>query len=219
MGTYNPYDVVDAYDDALTRSTAVSLSSKRSDVAAASVGQFGLFGGGGYYRTLGSSSGTVGETTVDAYNERLVRTTAASLSTGRSRTSAVSIGRYAIFAGGYCNDSLLSAAVDVIDESLTRIYVGELSVKSQYLSSATLNNHAVFGCGSLQPTLGGTLSANVDVYDEQLLHRVLTRGVATEEAAAASIGSYVLFGGGNKELADGSSDSSGATDTVDAFSI
>ena len=59
-GNNSYFSTVDAYDTSLTRSTPTALSVARSSLAAASVGNYALFGGG-YNRSSGNSS------TVDAY--------------------------------------------------------------------------------------------------------------------------------------------------------
>ena len=67
---------------------ATSLSEARSFLAATSVGNYALFGGGE------SSS------TVDAYNTSLTRTLPTALSEGRGYLAATSVGNYALFGGG-----------------------------------------------------------------------------------------------------------------------
>ena len=59
-GFPGPLSTVDAYDTSLTRTSPTALSVVRGDLAATSVGNYALFGGGFYSSSEGSS-------TVDAY--------------------------------------------------------------------------------------------------------------------------------------------------------
>ena len=93
---------MDAYDTSLTRSTPTALSTARYVLAAGSVGDYVLFGGG--YTVSEVSS------VVDAYNTSLTRSTPTALSTARYNPAAGSVGNYALFGGGYTGSA--SAVVD-----------------------------------------------------------------------------------------------------------
>jgi len=71
--------------------TATKLSSARRNLAATSVGDYALFGGGydGSYSKV-----------VDAYNTSLTRSTPTALSKARYNLAATSVGDYALFGGG-----------------------------------------------------------------------------------------------------------------------
>ena len=88
------YSTVDAYDTSLTRTTATELSVARGNLAATSIGNFALFGGG--YDSSDNSC----YSTVDAYDTSLTRTTATELSVARGNLAATSIGNFALFGGG-----------------------------------------------------------------------------------------------------------------------
>ena len=87
----------------LTRSTPTALSVGRSTLAATTVGNYALFGGGygGAYQSV-----------VDAYNTSLTRATPTALSVERSYLAATTVGDYALFGGGRAGDGTLSPAVD-----------------------------------------------------------------------------------------------------------
>jgi hypothetical protein len=93
--------VVDAYDTSLTRSTPTALSTARRYLAATTVGDYALFGGGN-----ASSYSSV----VDAYDTSLTRSTPTALSEARRWLAATTVGDYALFGGGFTG--LYSSVVD-----------------------------------------------------------------------------------------------------------
>ena len=95
--TFNIYPVE------LVRSTPTALSEGRDILAATTVGNYALFGGGSI--TNGYSA------VVDAYNTSLVRSTPTALSKGRDILAATTVGNYALFGGGYSTNGR-SAVVD-----------------------------------------------------------------------------------------------------------
>ena len=72
--------------------TITPLSQARANLAATTVGDYALFGGG--------SSSSV----VDAYNSALARSTPTGLSQARANLAATTVGRYALFGGGASSD-------------------------------------------------------------------------------------------------------------------
>ena len=88
---------VNAYDVSLTRSIPAELTSPRSYPGGGSVGNYAVFAGG-LRNPYNSSSGS--QTTVDAYNVSLTRSTATGLSMSRCQLGGGSVGNYAVFAGG-----------------------------------------------------------------------------------------------------------------------
>ena len=83
------------------------LSKAKDELAATTVGNYALFGGGFLKGTPCA--------TVDVYDSSLTRTTATDLSEGRRTLAATTVGNYALFGGGYMptKDESYSAAVDV----------------------------------------------------------------------------------------------------------
>ena len=90
----NTYTILYSKLLSLTRTTATPLSVPRSFLAATTVGDYALFGGG------------ANQTTVDAYDASLTRTTATDLSVGRSYLAATTVGNYALFGGGDGKDTV-----------------------------------------------------------------------------------------------------------------
>lgn len=193
-----PQSTVDAYDTSLTRTTPAALSTERRYLAAASVGNYVLFGGGSKGRITQSGSGVTSENpvdTVDAYNASLTRTTPTVLSSARERLTATGNGSYAIFAGGYQSKRV----VDAYDKSLTRVTPADrLSCCGFGIAATRFKNYALFGGGKTDfDYTGPNPDNNVDAYDMALTHYnpdVLQNGCGY--LAAAQIGNYALFGGG-----------------------
>lgn len=153
------------------------LSVARSNLAATSVGDYALFGGGrnDSYNNL---------STVDSYSESLVHNTAMELSVARSYLAAASVGNYALFGGGR-NTSV----VDAYDNSLTRFSANALSTAVQRLSGVSFGEYAIFG--------GGSNSKYVNSYNGTLTRSVLTQlSFNADYVSGASNGEYALFGMG-----------------------
>ncbi len=190
---------VDAYDVSLTHTAPTSLSVARGVLGAATVGGRALFAGGGYYGAYGSSVSMTayykGNATVDAYDDSLTRTTAASLSEARISLSGTSVGKYALFGGGYTgkNGSVESelprtykSVVDAYDESLTRTTATALS-KARDCTGTVVGSYALFA--------GGTGSNVVDAYNASLTRTTASSLSASGKVyGAATIGSYALLG-------------------------
>ena len=89
--------------DLVYHGTTTELSQSRGSLAATTVGNYALFGGGygGYNVT---SSSYIYYSTVDAYNQSLTRTIPTELSQSRGSLAATTVGDYALFGGGNNND-------------------------------------------------------------------------------------------------------------------
>ena len=190
---------VDAYDVSLTHTAPTSLSKARGKLGAAAVGGRALFAGGGYYGAYGSLQSMTacynGNATVDAYDDSLTRTTAASLSEARISLSGTSVGKYALFGGGYTGKNgfieselprTYKSVVDAYDESLTRTTATALS-KARDGTGTVVGSYALFA--------GGTGSNVVDTYNASLTRTTASSLSASGKVyGAATIGSYALLG-------------------------
>ena len=182
--------VVDAYATSLTRSTPTALSVARWGLAATSVGNYALFGGGAEY------GGTSKFNTVDAYNSSLTRSTPTALSAARHLLAATTVGNHALFGGG--NDS--GRVVDAYNTSLTRSTPTALKAQRSAPAATTVENYALFG--------GAGTGVNdstdcTDVYDDSLTKTTSNRlSDRRSHLAATTVGIYALFGGGTKTLSD-----------------
>lgn len=176
-------NTVDAYDISLTRSAPPQLVEYKDGLAATTIGDYAVFGGG--YRMMGNYLSSV-----DAYNNSLTRSSPTKLSSGRSDLSATSVGNYALFGGG--RGSNYSSTVDAYDTSLTRSIPAALSVARDSLSSTMVGNYAIFGGGC-----GSNYCSTVDAYNSSLTRSSPTAlSVARDELAATNINNYAIFAGG-----------------------
>ena len=175
---------VDAYDTSLTRTIPTPLSEARSTLAATTVGNYALFGGGD------DNDGSY-IATVDAYDTSLTRTIPTPLSEARSTLAATTVGNYALFADGY-DTGMPKNIVDAYDTSLTRTIPTPLSEGRSELAATTVGDYALFGGGGNM----GTGIATVDAYDTSLTRTIPTPlSEARYGLSATSVGDYALFGG------------------------
>lgn len=182
---------VDAYDDALSKTTPTSLSVARYGMASASIENYAIFAGGDSYE----SSTTTKESTVDAYNDSLTRTNPSSLSTPTEYFAGTSIEGYALFGGGRGGTTLNS--VIVYNNSLTKTTGDSLSVARYSLGAASNNNYALFA-GGLDSNAAVYYGYNiVDAYDSTLTHTVPSPlSVACQKPTGGTSPDYCLFAGG-----------------------
>ena len=106
-------DTVDAYDKSLTRTAIPALSAKLSYLAGATLDEYAIFAGG--TTTVRSSTSTVSNV-VNSYDASLTRTVQSALAVARNNLAGVTIGNYALLAGGR-NDSSFYNTVDVYEAS------------------------------------------------------------------------------------------------------
>ena len=169
---------------AFKKSTPTELSQARNNLAATTVGNYALFGGG----DTGSHSAVV-----DAYDQTLTWSTPPHpLSQARGEPVATTVGNYALFGGGYAGSQ--TNVVDAYDQTLTRSTPAHpLSQARNRLTATTVGNYALFGGG----WNGNSYFNVVDAYDQTL---TLTTPAALSQArnnlAATTVGNYALFGGG-----------------------
>lgn len=161
-----------------------SLSTGRYELAATSIGNYGLFGGGW-------SASTV----VDYYTSSLTKGTATALSRARFGLAAASTTAHAIFGGGNTDGSTYSNVVDAYNTSLTRTVPTAFSSVKGSLSAAKVGNYVLFSGGDSGTV---TTTSSVDAYNLSLTRSNPTaQSSARSGMAAASIGNYAIFAGGN----------------------
>lgn len=94
-------NIVDIFDASLTRIRSTELSAARYDLAATSIGDYVIFGGG--------DGGSVGARTVDVFDTSMTRVSTyislRNFTSNRNGLAATTIGDFALFGGGnYAND-------------------------------------------------------------------------------------------------------------------
>ena len=164
-----------------------SLGEARKNLAATSIGDYALFGGG--YGDSGNSA------TVDSYNASLTHSTSTNLSTARYDLTAATVGEYALFGGGHSlsGSHYYHSTVDAYNTSLTHSTPTALGEERGYLAATTVGNYALFGGG-----MGNNdASSTVDAYNKSLTHSTPTvLSVGRIYLSATTVGNYALFGGG-----------------------
>ena len=127
---------------------------------------------------------------------------AAALSTARYDMRAATVGKYALFAGGYISKSSfgysVSSSVDAYNTSLTKSTPTELSCKRCGHAAASVGGYALFAGGALSHNfLGyGKPVSSVDAYDASLTRSAAHIIGATVAIGGAAVGNYALFAGG-----------------------
>ena len=210
---------VNVYNTSLTRTNPSEMhydeysSLYYMSPAAATVGNYVLIGGG-YPYNAGSYSTEI-TNKVTAYNTSFTRSFPTTLYEKKHELAGVSLGSYALFAGGCSITSSYNTAyrtsVDAYNASLTRISAPALTVGAHELCGCAVNGCAIFsgGLGS-----GANPVTNVYYYDESLTSQAGTPLSTRRYAhAGTAIGSNILFAGGS------SSYSSQAETTVDVYTV
>ena len=119
------------------------LSTASAALAATTVGDYALFGGG------------TNSNVVDAYNSSLVKTTPTAMTYSLGAAlSATSVNGYALFQGnGY---------LEIYDSNLTHSATSWPSNGTNYSGAASIGNYAIFA--------GGKITNMVDIYDVTVLN-------------------------------------------------
>ena len=126
----------------LAHTGASALSSARSYLAGASVGEYALFAGG-------TSNISIDYSTLDAYNTSLTHSTPTTLSTARRALAGASVGNYVLFAGGSTTSSdTRSAVVDAYNTSLTRSTPTALRTARSFPVGASVGGYALLAGGA-----------------------------------------------------------------------
>lgn len=146
------------FNTSLTRqSSPFSLSKAREQIVSTTIGDYAIFAGG-YVLAASSDVGTtVTSNVVDACNASLTKLSISSMTTARDYHSAVTIGDYAMFAGGR-NRSVTSSGttadthlstIEIYDKSLTRVSRPDLVMPYpvRYMGAAVTGNYALFAGG------------------------------------------------------------------------
>ena len=193
------FNTVDRYSSSMVKGTASSLSVKRNELAATTVGSYAIFAGGS--STPVDSKPSYYEI-ADAYNTSLTKQSSVpSLSIARSKLAAATVGNYALFAGGCSttgndidSNATYYSTVDTYNTSLTRSTATSLRYKCCGTCGAGNSKYAIFAGGdtSIQAT-GTSDSANaiMHYYNTSLTRGYLT--LATKRVDARALGYDEFF--------------------------
>jgi predicted Ser/Thr protein kinase len=189
QGPTTPYNQVDIYNVSNGSWSTATLSQARCFLAATSVGNVVLFGGG--------SNGNVFFNVVDIYDVSSDMWTTATLSQAREGLAATSVAnRYALFAGGY-NGTGPSNVVDLFDSLCGMWNSTTLSLARRSPEAASLGNLAFLGGGDYNAyqtfNIVDIFNATTQTWSTATLSQNRT------VLAAASIGDIVAFGGGTPD--------------------
>ena len=126
---------------------------------------------------------------------------ATALSTTRYDMRAATVGKYALFAGGYISkysfSYSVSSSVDAYNTSLTKSTPTELSYKRCGHAAASVGGYALFAGGRRNNGLFTMSQSAVDAYNTSLTRTTATPLVDEIWACAGgSVGGYAVFGGG-----------------------
>lgn len=165
--------------------TATALSVARSDLAAATVGNYALFGGGNDKSPYNSGLA------VDAYDKNLTRTKAASLPTG-GKSLAESVGHYAMFVSDASNTRDDCTAYN---ESLTATITRYRNTYSMATSKAisSVGNYVLVAGGLEKSQIVNTVRT---INDSLTIGSATSLRQAKRHIAGGKVGGYALFAGG-----------------------
>jgi hypothetical protein len=165
------------------------------ELAATTVGNYALFGGGKYVATEDTSYSYV-----YSYNGSLTKGSPTALSKARNELAATTVGDYAIFAGGYVGYGSAAgkySTVDTYSASLTKSTASSLSTATRDVEATTVGDYALFAGGASGSTTA--TSKVVNAYNRSLTRSTPTAlSVARYQLAATTVGNYAIFGGGSK---------------------
>ena len=206
-GGYATVTFDNAKGNNIAKTTTSPLSSARYELAATTVGDYALFGGG--------FISSVELATVDAYNTSLTRSTPTELSVARYDFAATTVGNYALFGGGY-DYSIRLSTVDAYNSSLTRSTPTALSQARNSLAATTVGDYALFGGGSYSDSSGTHESNIVDAYNTSLTRSNPTElSLNRDQLSSTTVGGFALFAGG-RVFPPGASGAY-ATSVIDAY--
>lgn len=183
----------------------------RGNEGAASLDGKAIFGGG--LLETQSSKKYYGKAT--AYDDNLSYSQATIHTAGGMGGGA--IGNYALFVGGIGESgsyAVSTATANAVTSSMTVTTPTNLSAARHFIASTKVGNYLVFAGGlktqiDTSTTTSDTVTANVDAYDMSLVKSTPTDlSEARYKIAAASVGNYALFAGGNTSASSSSSSSS-----------
>ncbi len=191
-GSYTTIEFENCEVKTLEKHDLENLTVGRSELAAASVGNYALFAGGRAY-----NGGSYYSPVVDAYNISLIHSTPTELNAGRLELAATGGQGYALFGGGFGSkgSDTYYSTVDAYSENLVHTMPNELSEGRYRLAATTNGTYSLFAGGQNYYT--DTNFATVDAYDNNLVHSTAVDLTAERARLAVTrVANYALFAGG-----------------------
>lgn len=195
--------------------TITSLSAAKTGLAATSVGDYALFGGGANHSGSTDASATY-YSSVDAYNSSLTKSSAPAMSYAATGLAAAKAGSHALFGGGtrYANGAFCVTTVNVYDASLTKL--ANLSLSHAVLNSSgppttyftgcqgvaatTVAGSAIFAGGMYFASGATTTTTTPMTYINSSLVKSKGTDCTGEGLSAVTVGNrYALFFGGGRK--------------------
>ncbi len=189
--------------------STATLSQWRLSLAATTVGDKAIFGGGASCNFT-NCNWPYERDNVDIYNDSTGGWSTATLTEARWNLAATAVGTKALFAGGVSDwGTPLLDVVDVYDDATGTWSTASLSQARAGLAATTVGTKAIFAGGG-GDIYGGFFSDVVDVYDGATgawSSTSLSQG--REYLVATTVGTKAIFAGGEN--------ASGASDAVDIY--
>lgn len=173
---------------------ADSLAGTKKNLAGTTINKFALFAGGS-----GAGNGNYSYSTVEYYNNFLVKGSLDSLSEARYWLSAATVGNYALFAGGYelFQDAYFNT-VDAYNAELVKSTPAFLSEKRCTCGAATIGQYAIFAGGDK----GGAASMTTEAYSKDVVRSTISPlALSAHSPKGTSNQNYAIFCGSGKATA------------------
>lgn len=186
-------NIVEAYDDNLTKKSCSNLSAVGYNTPTAFNSQHLMTFGNGQYSAVSDS--------VDSYDVDLIKTQCAALSTARKLSASTRVGEYLINAGGSSSTSASGgcvAYVEAYSNELIKTNCANIDTAVTQPEGSWVNGYAMI-IGGNQASESGTPINDINIYDEDLTKRQsLTFPVSTSLSLTTTIsdGKYAIIGAG-----------------------
>ena len=188
---------VDCYNTNLTKFTVANLTRRRRKLAAETVGGYALFAGGGY---TDSDHDFVELNSAEVYDVYQTKRDNVQLSWRKSQIASAHVGDYAIFVSPDATDK-----ANCFNSSLTRTLVDGLYYGCDWPAGVSTGEYALFNERD-QASIDDSAWVQLTGYNASLTRTYVTGMSGTganriytdakTQAAMATVGGYVLLGGG-----------------------
>jgi hypothetical protein len=215
-GTPSETDIVDILNHTTQTWSVSHLSVPRKKVEATRTGKFMLFAGGEMQKTVSDVSNLNQQpiqaysSAVDIYNLESQEWSTANLSVPRQYFAITSVGKFAIFAGGFANNAKdfksgagsRSDVVDIFDSETQKWTVSTLAEPRSNFNGVSIGDRwAIFGGGT--PDRINPRSTTVDIFDAHTGIWSIANLTHPGNPSAGRVGMKAVFqGGSNSNIVD-----------------